>query len=52
VRAAPATVGAVRDTAADISVAEAAFGFRPRTSLRDGLVAMMAAERLPDQALR
>jgi nucleoside-diphosphate-sugar epimerase len=37
--------GDVRDTAADISVAAAAFGYRPRTSLREGLAAMVAAER-------
>jgi nucleoside-diphosphate-sugar epimerase len=48
----PRAVGDVRDTAADISTAEAAFGYRPRTSLREGLAAMVAAERLPEQALR
>jgi nucleoside-diphosphate-sugar epimerase len=48
----PQAIGDVRDTAADISVAEAAFGYRPGTSLPDGLAAMMAVERLPDQALR
>jgi nucleoside-diphosphate-sugar epimerase len=37
--------GDVRDTAADISVAEAAFGYRPRISLPEGLAAMVAAER-------
>jgi nucleoside-diphosphate-sugar epimerase len=48
----PRAVGDVRDTAADISTAEAAFGYRPRTSLREGLAAMVAAERLPERALR
>jgi nucleoside-diphosphate-sugar epimerase len=48
----PRAVGDVRDTAADISTAEAAFGYRPRTSLREGLAAMVAAERLPEQAMR
>jgi nucleoside-diphosphate-sugar epimerase len=48
----PKAVGDVRDTAADISTAAAAFGYRPRTSLRDGLAAMVAAERLPQQAMR
>jgi nucleoside-diphosphate-sugar epimerase len=37
--------GDVHDTAADISVAAAAFGYRPRTSLAEGLAAMVAAER-------
>jgi nucleoside-diphosphate-sugar epimerase len=48
----PRAVGDVRDTAADISTAEAAFGYRPRTSLREGLAAMVAAERRPQRALR
>jgi nucleoside-diphosphate-sugar epimerase len=48
----PRAVGDVRDTAADISTAEAAFGYRPRTSLREGLAAMVAAERLPERAGR
>jgi nucleoside-diphosphate-sugar epimerase len=48
----PKAVGDVRDTAADISTAAAAFGYRPRTSLRDGLTAMVTAERLPQQAMR
>jgi nucleoside-diphosphate-sugar epimerase len=48
----PRAVGDVRDTAADISTAEAAFGYRPRTSLRAGLAAMVAAERLPERAGR
>jgi nucleoside-diphosphate-sugar epimerase len=48
----PRAVGDVRDTAADISTAAAAFGYRPRTSLRDGLAAMVAAERQPQQAMR
>jgi nucleoside-diphosphate-sugar epimerase len=48
----PRAAGDVRDTAADISTAAAAFGYRPRASLRDGLAAMVAAERLPQQAMR
>jgi nucleoside-diphosphate-sugar epimerase len=48
----PRAVGDVRDTAADISTAQAAFGYRPRTSLREGLAAMVAAERLPQRAMR
>ena len=48
----PRAVGDIRDTAADISTAEAAFGYRPRTSLREGLAAMVAAERLPERAGR
>jgi nucleoside-diphosphate-sugar epimerase len=50
VRRPPAT-GDVRDTAADISVAAAAFGYQPRTSLRDGLAAMVAWERSPQEVL-
>jgi nucleoside-diphosphate-sugar epimerase len=42
--------GDARDTAADISVAEAAFGYRPRTPLREGLAAMVATERAATQA--
>ena len=41
-----------RDTAADTSVAAAAFGYRPQTSLRDGLAAMVATERVSKGALR
>jgi nucleoside-diphosphate-sugar epimerase len=48
----PPATGDVRHTAADISVAAAAFGYRPRTSLREGLAAMVAAERLPEGAMR
>jgi nucleoside-diphosphate-sugar epimerase len=44
--------GDARDTAADISVAAAAFGYRPHTSLRDGLAAMVATERVSKGALR
>jgi nucleoside-diphosphate-sugar epimerase len=47
----PRAVGDVRDTAADTSTAEAAFGYRPRTSLREGLAAMVAAERQPQRAM-
>jgi nucleoside-diphosphate-sugar epimerase len=43
----PRALGDVHDTAADISVAAAAFGWHPRTSLREGLAAMVAAERSP-----
>ncbi|MEV8479834.1 NAD-dependent epimerase/dehydratase family protein [Streptomyces sp. NPDC051173] len=42
----PAEPGDVRHTAADITVASRAFGFRPRTSLREG-VAATAAEAGP-----
>jgi nucleoside-diphosphate-sugar epimerase len=38
-----AAVGDVRHTAADCSTARAGFGYRPRTSLRDGLALMVAA---------
>jgi|SRR5829696_2388870 len=44
--------GDARNTAADISLAAAAFGYRPRTSLREGLAAMVATERLATQARR
>jgi nucleoside-diphosphate-sugar epimerase len=44
--------GDARDTMADISLAGAAFGYRPRTSLREGLAAMVATERLAPQASR
>jgi nucleoside-diphosphate-sugar epimerase len=37
--------GDVRHTAADTSVAQAAFGYRPRVSLREGLARMVAAAR-------
>jgi nucleoside-diphosphate-sugar epimerase len=37
--------GDVRHTAADTSVAQATFGYRPRTSLSDGLALMVAHER-------
>ena len=45
-------VGDARDTAADISLAEAALGYRPRTPLREGLAAMVATERLASRARR
>ena len=48
----PDAAGDVRDTAADTSVAAAAFGYRPHTSLRDGLAAMVATERVSKGALR
>ena len=44
--------GDAGDTAADISLAEAAFGYRPRTQLRDGLAAMVASQRLATEACR
>lgn len=47
----PRATGDVRDTAADISVAAAAFGYSPRTSLREGLAAMVAAERSPQKVM-
>src|SRR5829696_3607915 len=50
-RRAPA-LGDARDTTADISLAEAAFSYRPRTPLREGLAAMVATERLATQARR
>ena len=47
----PTARGDVRDTAADTSVAAAAFGYAPRTSLYDGLAAMVAAEKTGHEAL-
>jgi nucleoside-diphosphate-sugar epimerase len=44
-------LGDARDTAADISRAQDAFGYQPRTSLLEGLAAMVAAERLPSRAV-
>lgn len=41
----PVQDGDVRHTAADISVAAAAFAYAPRTSLHEGLAAMVAFER-------
>lgn len=43
-------VQAMRD-AADTSVAAAAFGYRPRTSLPEGLAAMVAWARSPEHAM-
>lgn len=40
----PTATGDVRHTAADTSTARAAFGYEPRTSVADGLRAMVAAE--------
>ncbi|MET9866171.1 NAD-dependent epimerase/dehydratase family protein [Streptomyces sp. NPDC006386] len=40
---APRAPGDARRTAADITVAREAFGFRPSTGVRDGLAAMIAA---------
>jgi nucleoside-diphosphate-sugar epimerase len=47
----PQATGDVRHTAADTSVAAAAFGYRPRTSLPEGLAAMVAWERSPEKAM-
>jgi nucleoside-diphosphate-sugar epimerase len=44
-RRCPAQRGDVRDTAADIGTAFRAFGYVPEVGLRDGLAAMVAAER-------
>ncbi|MES5817998.1 NAD-dependent epimerase/dehydratase family protein [Streptomyces sp. RG80] len=41
----PERPGDARRTGADISVARAAFGYRPATDLRSGLAAMVLAER-------
>ena len=48
----PQATGDVRHTAADTSVAGAAFGYRPRTSLPEGLAAMVTWARSPEKALR
>lgn len=48
----PQATGDVRHTAADTSVAAAAFGYRPRISLAQGLAAMVDWERLPEEAIR
>ena len=47
----PVARGDVRDTSADTSVATAAFGYRPRTGLADGLGRMVAAERAATRAM-
>ncbi|MFI7007328.1 NAD-dependent epimerase/dehydratase family protein [Streptomyces sp. NPDC050145] len=41
----PAQPGDARHTAADITTAREAFGYRPATGVREGLAAMVAAER-------
>ena len=46
----PPVAGDVRHTAADTSVAAAAFGYRPRTALEDGLRAMVEWERSRERA--
>jgi nucleoside-diphosphate-sugar epimerase len=46
----PVATGDVRDTSADTGVAAAAFGYRPRTRLADGLARMVAAERATVEA--
>jgi nucleoside-diphosphate-sugar epimerase len=48
----PVQHGDVRHTGADISVARGAFGYEPRTSLRDGLAEMVRAERVALPAQR
>ena len=48
----PQATGDVRHTAADTSAAQAAFGYRPRTSLPEGLAAMVTWARSPEKALR
>jgi nucleoside-diphosphate-sugar epimerase len=48
----PSATGDVRHTAADTSVAAAAFGYHPRTSLPEGLAAMVAWARSPEKAMR
>ncbi|MGY1620135.1 NAD-dependent epimerase/dehydratase family protein [Geodermatophilus sp. SYSU D00691] len=45
VRRLPVQRGDVRDTAADTRVAREGFGYVPATTLREGLAAMVAAER-------
>jgi nucleoside-diphosphate-sugar epimerase len=45
----PQRPGDARRTAADITVARAAFGYRPATDLRSGLAAMVRAERAARQ---
>jgi nucleoside-diphosphate-sugar epimerase len=47
----PQATGDVRHTAADTSVAAAAFGYRPRTTLPEGLAAMVAWARSPEKAM-
>jgi nucleoside-diphosphate-sugar epimerase len=49
IQRAPRATGDVRHTAADTSVAAEQLGYRPRTSLAEGLAAMVAAAR--DEAL-
>lgn len=46
----PAATGDVRDTSADTSVARLAFGYRPRTTLADGLAQMVEAEVAASEA--
>ncbi len=47
----PVARGDVRDTSADTSVAASAFGYRPLTSLAEGLARMVAAERATAEAM-
>jgi nucleoside-diphosphate-sugar epimerase len=47
----PTARGDVRDTAADTSVAQAAFGYKARTKLADGLALMVAHERSMSEAM-
>jgi nucleoside-diphosphate-sugar epimerase len=48
----PVQTGDVRHTGADTTVARRAFGYRPQTSLRDGLAEMVEAERIALPAQR
>ncbi|WP_411153204.1 NAD-dependent epimerase/dehydratase family protein [Streptomyces sp. A30] len=48
----PHQPGDARHTAADITLARDAFGYRPRTSVREGLAAMVEAERTAWAAAR
>lgn len=47
----PTARGDVRDTAADTTVAQAAFGYRARTKLADGLAQMVAHEQSMSEAM-
>lgn len=48
----PASAGDVRHTSADTRVAATAFGYQPRTSLAEGLRAMVDLERTPARRRR
>jgi nucleoside-diphosphate-sugar epimerase len=47
----PVAPGDVRNTSADTAVAAAAFGYRPSTSLAEGLARMVDAERAAAEAM-